>query len=145
MSCRLGATSALSPPSPSAWQLGTEDEDDEEEGEQEEQEEELCEEDSDEFEPISTPFINPKKRENGGGGKGGGQSPILASVAAVLRKSLLVTCSVEREDLSPSDISCPTDVRHIAHVTFDRFSGFLGLPLELQPEVPTRVPSARSD
>lgn len=135
MSCRLGATSAVSPPSPSAWQLGTEDED---EGEEEE---ELHEEDSDGFEPISTPFINPKERENGAGG-GGGQSPILASVAAVLRKSLLVTCSVERQDLSPSDISCPTDVRHIAHVTFDRFSGFLGLPLELQPEVPTRVPSA---
>lgn len=134
MSCRLGATSAVSPPSPSAWQLGTEDED-EEEGDG------LHDEESDGFEPISTPFISPKERENGGRGSGG-QSPILASVAAVLRKSLLVTCSVERQNLSSSDISCPTDVRHIAHVTFDRFSGFLGLPLELQPDVPTRVPSA---
>ncbi|KAJ8436893.1 hypothetical protein Cgig2_017318 [Carnegiea gigantea] len=134
MSCRLGPTSAVSPPSPSAWQLGTEDED-------EEEQDELHGEESDGSEPISTPFISPKERENGGRG-GGGQSPILASVAAVLRKSLLVTCSVERHNLSPSDISCPTDVRHIAHVTFDRFSGFLGLPLELQPDVPTRVPSA---
>jgi len=29
-------------------------------------------------------------------------------------------------------------------VTFDRFNGFLGLPSELEPEVPPRAPSARS-
>ncbi|CAJ2663107.1 unnamed protein product [Trifolium pratense] len=50
--------------------------------------------------------------------------------------------SVEREDVSSSDISWPTEVRHVSHVTFDRFNGFLGLPSEFQPEVPTRVPSA---
>lgn len=69
---------------------------------------------------------------------------------AALRKSL-VTCSVEAPedvntaDSSVVDISWPSEVRHVSHVTFDRFSGFLGLPTELQPHVPKRVPSARSD
>ncbi|KAL9267497.1 Rho GTPase-activating protein 3-like protein [Drosera capensis] len=69
--------------------------------------------------------------------------PILGMVATVLRRSL-VTCSVERDedDMDDIEISCPTDVKHIAHVTFDRFNGFLGLPVEFQPEVPWRVPSA---
>ncbi|KAJ0084648.1 hypothetical protein Patl1_30393 [Pistacia atlantica] len=40
------------------------------------------------------------------------------------------------------EISPPTDVRHVAHVTFDRFNGFLGLPVEFEPEVPRRPPSA---
>lgn len=31
----------------------------------------------------------------------------------------------------------------MAHVTFDRFNGFLGLLVELEPEVPRRAPSAR--
>ncbi|KAJ0554103.1 putative Rho GTPase activation protein [Helianthus annuus] len=39
-------------------------------------------------------------------------------------------------------IGVPTDVRHVAHVTFDRFNGFLGLPVEFEPEVPRRPPSA---
>lgn len=50
---------------------------------------------------------------------------------------------------SSSDSSCggmeiglPTNVRHVAHVTFDRFNGFLGLPVEFEPEVPRRAPSA---
>jgi len=30
----------------------------------------------------------------------------------------------------------------VAHVTFDRFHGFLGLPVEFEPEVPRRAPSA---
>lgn len=42
------------------------------------------------------------------------------------------------------EIGWPTNVRHVAHVTFDRFHGFLGLPVEFEPEVPRRVPSARS-
>ncbi|RWW08048.1 hypothetical protein BHE74_00015009 [Ensete ventricosum] len=42
------------------------------------------------------------------------------------------------------EIGWPTDVRHVAHVTFDRFHGFVGLPVELEPEVPRRAPSARS-
>nr|TKW28956.1 hypothetical protein SEVIR_3G363200v2 [Setaria viridis] len=40
------------------------------------------------------------------------------------------------------EIGWPTDVRHVAHVTFDRFHGFLGLPVEFEDEMPCRVPSA---
>lgn len=40
------------------------------------------------------------------------------------------------------EIGLPTNVRHLAHVTFDRFNGFLGLPVEFEPEVPRRAPSA---
>ncbi|XP_010544338.2 PREDICTED: rho GTPase-activating protein 5-like [Tarenaya hassleriana] len=40
------------------------------------------------------------------------------------------------------DIGCPTNVRHVAHVTFDRFNGFLGLPSEFEPDVPRKAPSA---
>lgn len=40
------------------------------------------------------------------------------------------------------EIGWPTNVRHVAHVTFDRFHGFLGLPVEFEPEVPRRAPSA---
>ncbi|XP_039059780.1 rho GTPase-activating protein 5-like isoform X2 [Hibiscus syriacus] len=43
------------------------------------------------------------------------------------------------------EIGSPTNVRHVAHVTFDRFNGFLGLPVEFEPEVPRRAPSARLD
>ena len=41
------------------------------------------------------------------------------------------------------EIGSPTNVRHVAHVTFDRFNGFMGLPVEFEPEVPRRAPSAR--
>ncbi|XP_010557422.1 PREDICTED: rho GTPase-activating protein 5 [Tarenaya hassleriana] len=40
------------------------------------------------------------------------------------------------------DIGLPTNVRHVAHVTFDRFNGFLGLPSEFEPDVPRKAPSA---
>ncbi|TKW19045.1 hypothetical protein SEVIR_5G472000v4 [Setaria viridis] len=40
------------------------------------------------------------------------------------------------------EIGWPTDVRHVAHVTFDRFHGFRGVPEELQREVEGRPPSA---
>ncbi|KAL7137354.1 hypothetical protein ABFS83_10G085500 [Erythranthe nasuta] len=40
------------------------------------------------------------------------------------------------------EIGCPTNVRHVAHVTFDRFNGFLGLPVEFEPEISRRPPSA---
>ncbi|KAM3355152.1 hypothetical protein ACQJBY_025750 [Aegilops geniculata] len=40
-------------------------------------------------------------------------------------------------------IGWPTDVRHVAHVTFDRFHGFRGVPAELQPEPAlAKAPSA---
>jgi hypothetical protein len=43
----------------------------------------------------------------------------------------------------PMEIGWPTNVKHVSHVTFDRFNGFLGLPLELEVHVPVPVPSAR--
>ncbi|KAK6138486.1 hypothetical protein DH2020_027806 [Rehmannia glutinosa] len=43
------------------------------------------------------------------------------------------------------EISWPSDVEHVNHVTFDRFDGFLGLPVEFEPEVPRRAPSARAE
>ncbi|GAA0145268.1 cytoskeletal protein [Lithospermum erythrorhizon] len=73
------------------------------------------------------------------------ENPLISVMVETLRKSLLVTCSVERgDDVDASlDIGWPTEVHHVAHVTFDRSNGsFLGLPIELQPEVPIGVPSA---
>lgn len=70
------------------------------------------------------------------------QLSLLALLVTVFRKSLLA-CRKEREDLCSMEIGWPTDVRHVAHVTFDRFHGFLGLPVEFEPEVPRRAPSAR--
>ncbi|WVZ67263.1 hypothetical protein U9M48_016368 [Paspalum notatum var. saurae] len=41
------------------------------------------------------------------------------------------------------EIGWPTEVRHVAHVTFDRFHGFRGVPEELRGEVEAaRAPSA---
>jgi hypothetical protein len=66
---------------------------------------------------------------------------LLTFVFEALRRSGL-SCQGS-EDQIQMDIGCPTDVRHVAHVTFDRFNGFLGLPAEFQMEIPRRVPSAR--
>ncbi|KAK9280513.1 hypothetical protein L1049_014205 [Liquidambar formosana] len=148
-SCGLVGTTDMfssAPPSPSFYITNDDDDDEEEE---EEEWEDYYDDDADGYNgnPISTPFINSGSREGGEGGDQrrhghhNNQFPILAVLVTVLRKSL-VTCSVEREDVSSLDISSPTDVRHVSHVTFDRFNGFLGLPVELQPEVPRRVPSA---
>ncbi|TVU37004.1 hypothetical protein EJB05_18966, partial [Eragrostis curvula] len=43
--------------------------------------------------------------------------------------------SIVEEPEAEMAIGWPTDVRHVAHVTFDRFHGFRGVPEELQPEV----------
>ncbi|KAK7324856.1 hypothetical protein VNO77_28739 [Canavalia gladiata] len=61
---------------------------------------------------------------------------LFSLLLTLLRKSFLFrkNCSM--------DIGSPTNVRHVAHVTFDRFNGFLGLPVEFEPEVPRRPPSA---
>jgi hypothetical protein len=72
----------------------------------------------------------------------------LALLFELLRKSLL-RCKTEGAAGEEGggcgmEIGCPTDVQHVAHVTFDRFHGFLGLPVEFEPEVPRRAPSARS-
>lgn len=52
-------------------------------------------------------------------------------------------CTVKEVELCSMEIGRPTNVRHVAHVTFDRFNGFLGLPVEFEPELPRRAPSAR--
>lgn len=98
----------------------------------------------------------------GGGGngkgstKGGGdrshqqqqqQLSLLEFLLTALRKSM-VSCRVDRQEEAISgvhhmEIGWPTNVQHITHVTFDRFHGFLGLPVEFEVEVPPRAPSAR--
>ncbi|GLT42536.1 hypothetical protein SLA2020_165290 [Shorea laevis] len=75
------------------------------------------------------------------------QASLLEVFLAALRKSM-VSCRVDRQDhdvmsaVHHMEIGWPTNVRHISHVTFDRFNGFLGLPVEFQVEIPCRVPSA---
>ncbi|XP_057438997.1 rho GTPase-activating protein 2-like [Lotus japonicus] len=93
-----------------------------------------------------------------GGGKGrrGGRDAVeeaeqnqgspAAFLLAALKKSM-VACSVDSPDdvisaVHPMEIGWPTNVKHVTHVTFDRFNGFLGLPLELEVHVPAPVPSA---
>jgi hypothetical protein len=72
------------------------------------------------------------------------QLSLVALLLATVRRSVLTMCqAVEEGDEPQLDIGWPTDVQHVAHVTFDRYNGFLGLPQEFQVEVPGRVPSAR--
>lgn len=74
---------------------------------------------------------------------------IIEILLAALRKSM-VSCRVDRRGEEPiaalrqMEIGWPTDVQHVAHVTFDRFEGFQGLPVEFEVEIPSKVPSARS-
>ncbi|XP_073062440.1 rho GTPase-activating protein 5-like [Primulina eburnea] len=92
--------------------------------------------DYDSEDPVTTPFIIPSQNSCSLN-----QQPHFSLLAA-LRKSL-VTCSVDDDGVdSDVDIGWPTDVRHVSHVTFDRFNGFLGIPVELQPEIPRKPPSA---
>ncbi|XP_057781980.1 rho GTPase-activating protein 5-like [Salvia miltiorrhiza] len=76
------------------------------------------------------------------------QLSFLALLVALFRKSFWVTCKTGRDGFSTAaapggmEIGWPTDVQHVNHVTFDRFDGFLGLPVEFEPEVPRRAPSA---
>ncbi|XP_027352723.1 rho GTPase-activating protein 3 [Abrus precatorius] len=146
-SCGLVEFNAA-PPSPLFHDVKDEEEEEEEEELDSDEEEEDDDEEDDSSNPVSTPFINQGSKVDNKGWRGHGcenhnqnQFAILDIVVAALKKSL-VTCSVEREDVSALDISWPTEVRHVSHVTFDRFNGFLGLPSELEPEVPKRVPSA---
>ncbi|KAJ9547676.1 hypothetical protein OSB04_020219 [Centaurea solstitialis] len=100
---------------------------------------------------------------NGGTTKGGNgsscseeeeqnQLSIVALLIAALRKSM-VACRVDQRDdqiqssgtglnQNQMEIGWPTNVQHLTHVTFDRFHGFLGLPVEFEVEIPCRVPSA---
>ncbi|XP_073063197.1 rho GTPase-activating protein 1-like [Primulina eburnea] len=79
------------------------------------------------------------------------QLSLLAILVTLFRKSFWVVCKTERADFSGAggsggggvmEIGWPTDVQHVNHVTFDRFNGFLGLPVEFEPEVLRRAPSA---
>ncbi|KAL0374857.1 UNVERIFIED_CONTAM: Rho GTPase-activating protein 1 [Sesamum radiatum] len=74
----------------------------------------------------------------------GNQLSVLAVLVTILRKSLVGCTSVTGVGVEEQlmEIGWPTNVRHVAHVTFDRFNGFLGLPVEFEPEVPRRPPSA---
>lgn len=94
---------------------------------------------------VPTPFISPESSyeegRNGNSESKDNQFTVLDFLVAALRKSL-VTCSVETEDVASMEISWPSEVRHVSHVTFDRFGGFLGLPTEFEPEVPRKAPSA---
>lgn len=89
-----------------------------------------------------------KGRRGGRDGAGGEEVSPAALMLAALKKSM-VACSVESPDdvisavHHPMEIGWPTNVKHVSHVTFDRFNGFLGLPLELEVHVPAPVPSAR--
>ncbi|CAL9038100.1 unnamed protein product [Musa banksii] len=136
---------------PSQQHTSEEEEEDEEEEDEEEEEEE--EEEEMEGCPISSPLIVPGSDGEEGEGKENRHQhhpfSIMAVLVAALRKSL-VMCSVgagedgacRRTSPASMEIGWPSDVRHVAHVTFDRFDGFLGLPVELEPEVPGGVPSA---
>ncbi|KAG0480474.1 hypothetical protein HPP92_011332 [Vanilla planifolia] len=77
------------------------------------------------------------------------QLSVLALLLAAIRRSVVACRAVERRGVvSPAmtlahmEIGWPTNVRHVSHVTFDRFQGFLGLPVEFEVEIPCRVPSA---
>lgn len=97
----------------------------------------------------------------------GAQLSMVALVLATVRKSLLTCQTPEgveimegekvkatdkanekekgkgKETKMSLDIGWPTNVEHVAHVTFDRYNGFLGLPEEYEHEVPRPTPSAR--
>uniref|UniRef100_A0A7N0T8W9 Uncharacterized protein n=1 Tax=Kalanchoe fedtschenkoi TaxID=63787 RepID=A0A7N0T8W9_KALFE len=101
----------------------------------------------------------------GGGGGGGGfcrgefrrkeeeqqqQMSIVDLLLTFLRKTLAY-CSLNRRnedvevDESGMEIGWPTNVRHVTHVTFDRFQGFLGLPVEFEEDVAPKAPSASAN
>ncbi|CAL5079852.1 unnamed protein product [Urochloa decumbens] len=110
-------------------------------------------------EVMTAPVSNGCGGGSGGGGEGKaeegqqqqaqaqGQGQMLALVLAALRKSVVLPCQMADAD-DPAgaawgmEIGWPTDVRHVAHVTFDRLHGFLGLPVEFELEIPGQVPSA---
>ncbi|KAK6936236.1 Rho GTPase-activating protein domain [Dillenia turbinata] len=73
---------------------------------------------------------------------GGDQRLSLIALLVTLFRKSMVACKSDREELCAMDIGWPANVRHVAHVTFDRFNGFLGLPVEFEPDIPRRAPSA---
>ncbi|KAL6566989.1 Rho GTPase-activating protein 1 [Orobanche minor] len=78
------------------------------------------------------------------------QLSLLALLVTLFRKGFWLARKTERHIFSGTvggamEIGWPTDVQHVNHVTFDRFDGFLGLPVEFEPEVPRRPPSASAE
>uniref|UniRef100_A0A1J3IZH2 Rho GTPase-activating protein 1 n=1 Tax=Noccaea caerulescens TaxID=107243 RepID=A0A1J3IZH2_NOCCA len=72
--------------------------------------------------------------EDDGGSSGGeDQLSLLVLLVASFRRSL-ISCKSNRRELCSMEIGWPTNVRHV--------NGFLGLPVEFEPEVPRRAPSA---
>ncbi|XWS71457.1 hypothetical protein CRYUN_Cryun03dG0139600 [Craigia yunnanensis] len=55
------------------------------------------------------------------------QLSLLALLVTLFRKSLAACKSIDRRELCAMEIGWPTNARHVADVTFDRFNGFLGL------------------
>ncbi|XP_071700720.1 rho GTPase-activating protein 5-like [Rutidosis leptorrhynchoides] len=97
--------------------------------------------------------VNVNERINNNSNNNNNPLSLLALLLTLFRKSFWGssnsevnsnknTVAEESLDLSGMEIGWPTDVRHVAHVTFDRFNGFLGLPVEFEPEVLRRAPSA---
>ncbi|MBA0581376.1 hypothetical protein Gorai_023557, partial [Gossypium raimondii] len=84
--------------------------------------------------------------ERRGRDKGGEQQlPLVTILVTAFRKSV-IGCSISgSKELCAMEIGLPTNVKHVAHVTFDRFHGFLGLPVEFEPEVPRKAPSASAN
>lgn len=71
-------------------------------------------------------------------------------ILSALRRSMVPTCRIDEQQdeelistVHHMDIGWPTNVKHITHVTFDRFHGFLGLPLEFEVEIPCKALGAR--
>ncbi|KAK1425285.1 hypothetical protein QVD17_20635 [Tagetes erecta] len=94
--------------------------------------------------PITTPFISPHQQDRSRS-QSNNSFAVVDLMLSALRKSLL-TCTVNDPDdvleTLELEIGSPTNVRHLSHVTFDRFNGFLGLPLSLLHDVPVKAPSA---
>ncbi|MCE3216041.1 hypothetical protein HAX54_004551 [Datura stramonium] len=71
---------------------------------------------------------------------------LLDFLLAALRKSMGSCRFDQKEEVKSAvhhmEIGWPTNVQHLTHVTFDRFHGFLGLPVEFEVEVPCKAPSA---
>jgi hypothetical protein len=124
---------------------------DEEEEDDDDEEEEFEGEEMDEGEEltVSSPLMMPAAATTKGG------PSVVEMVTGALRRSLMLCTNSGARQAAPDEdgaapaaagmqIGMPTDVRHVSHVTFDRFSGFLGLPADLEPDVPRPVPSARS-
>lgn len=130
--------------------------DEEEEEEEEDEEEEFDEDEEEDMEVESEGTASPPPPMAMQGGRGAVGGGLVGAVVGALRRSL-VMCSAgavggEEESTDDSEggeeegmeIGRPMDVRHVSHVTFDRFGGFLGLPADLEPDVPRPTPGVRS-